>query len=159
VVVCSHYVATGYVYDRLADRFLLVRQKKLGKWLPPGGHLNEGEQPHEGVLREVWEEIGVQGRIVDLLATPDVATPATAQLPAPFCILYETIPPTARDEEHMHIDFVYVLEIDPSHLLQLCMDEVARAEWFVAGDIDQVETFENVKKVCRVISSIGKKGE
>src|SRR5216683_8452315 len=100
MVLRKHYVATGYVYDRNTDTFLLILQKKLGKWLPPGGHLDKGEEPHKGVLRELLEETGVQGRIIDLLETPDVGTPATAQLPTPFCVLYEKISAELEGEEH-----------------------------------------------------------
>src|SRR5258708_37261832 len=83
----NHYVATAYVYDRNTDRFLLILQKKSWKWLPPGGHLNGGEEPHKGVQRELLEETGVEGRILDLLETPQVETQATAQLSNPLCIL------------------------------------------------------------------------
>ena len=159
MVVRSHYVATGYVYDSNADSFLLVLQKKLGKWLPPGGHLDQGEEPHKGVLRELWEEIGVHGRIVNLLVTPDVATPSTAQLPSPFCILYETIASASENEVHMHIDFVYTLAIDTSQPLHLCTEEVLLAEWISAAHIDRIDTFENVKRVCQAISSLGREGK
>jgi ADP-ribose pyrophosphatase YjhB (NUDIX family) len=49
----NHYVATSYVYDRNTDRFLLIWHKKLGKLLPPGGHLNSEEEPHKGAQREL----------------------------------------------------------------------------------------------------------
>lgn len=148
----SHYTATGYVYDQGADAFLLIQHKKLGKWLAPGGHLLEGEEPHAGALREVAEEIGVVGQIIDLLATPQVATPTVAQLPAPFCILHEPIPANARDEEHMHIDFIYVVEVAPVDTLSLCTAEVERAKWFPAEEIVELDTYENVKQVCHAIS-------
>jgi 8-oxo-dGTP diphosphatase len=154
MVARSHYVATGYVYDRDTDRFLLILQKKSGKWLPPGGHLVTGEEPHKGVLRELVEEIGVQGQIIDLLDSPDVGTQATAQLPAPFCILYEKIASELEGEDHMHIDFVYVVEINLSEPLNLCAEEVSLAKWVSSENIDHVDTYENVKQVCRAISSI-----
>lgn len=156
MVARDHYVATGYVYDRDADSFLLILHRKSRKWLPPGGHLDEGEEPHKGVLRELWEEVGVQGRIIDLLATPNVATPGIPQLPSPFCILYETIASASEGEEHMHIDFVYALEIDVSQPLHPLTEEVLLAEWISATHIDRIDTYENVKQVCRVISSLCK---
>lgn len=152
----NHYVATGYVYDRSTDRFLLVWHKKSGKWLPPGGHLNKGEEPHKGAQRELLEETGVEGRILDLLETPQVETPATAQLPTPFCILYEKIPAEVEGEEHMHIDFVYVVEIHLSEPLILRTEEVSLAKWVTSEDIDHIDTYENIKQVCRAISSISK---
>jgi 8-oxo-dGTP diphosphatase len=156
--VQNHYVATAYVYDRNTDSFLLILHKKLGKWLSPGGHLNTGEEPHKGVLRELLEEIGVQGRIIDLLATPEVGTPTTVQFPSPFCILYEKIASEVESEEHMHIDFVYVVELNFSEPHNLCTEEVSLAKWVSSKNIDQIDTFENVKRVCRAISSISEGG-
>jgi 8-oxo-dGTP pyrophosphatase MutT (NUDIX family) len=38
-----------------------------GTWALPKGNLDEGEKPAETALREVWEETGVHGRLVDKL--------------------------------------------------------------------------------------------
>lgn len=149
--VHCHYVATGYVYDSQNDQFLLLYHKKLGKWLAPGGHLYEGEEPHKGALREVLEETGQQGRLIDLVETPSVGTYSVPQLPAPFCILYETIPASLKDDEHMHIDFIYVVEIDRSQALNLCLKEVEQAKWIEAARIGDLDTFENIRQVCRAI--------
>ncbi|HLI69550.1 MAG TPA: NUDIX domain-containing protein [Ktedonobacteraceae bacterium] len=150
----KHYVATAYIYDKQTDSFLLIFHKKLGKWLPPGGHLDEGEEPGKGALREVSEEIGVEGQIIDLLETPRVETRAIPQLSAPFCMLSETIPASPQEGEHIHIDFVYVVEIDLSQPLDICQEEVSLARWFSSGEISRLETYENVKQVCQAISSI-----
>ncbi|HEY0753227.1 MAG TPA: NUDIX domain-containing protein [Ktedonobacteraceae bacterium] len=149
----SHYVATGYIYDSTKSCFLLIKHKKLGQWLAPGGHLTEDEEPHAGALREVWEEIGQQGKISDLLITPEVATATVPQLPAPFCMLAETIPAGPREGEHIHIDFVYVVEIDPTAKLSLSDEEITNARWFTLDEINQLETYENVKRVCWAISN------
>jgi 8-oxo-dGTP diphosphatase len=151
----QHYVATGYVYDKLTDSFLLILHKKLGKWLAPGGHLEAGEEPHEGALRELREETGLRGRIVNLLQAPEVGTPAIPQICAPFCILSETIPASSREGEHIHIDFVYVIEVEPADALNLLKEEVIQARWISATEIATLETFENVKKVCHAISLLG----
>ncbi len=156
MVVRNHYVATGYVYDRKTDNFLLIMHKKSGKWQPPGGHLDKGEEPHKGALRELREETGVQGRIINLFESPEVGTPTVAQLPAPFCVLYEKIPPELEGEEHAHIDFVYVVEVNFAEVLDLRLEEVLLAKWVSSEDIDYMDTYENVKQVCRAISSISK---
>src|SRR5262245_8836450 len=41
---------------------VLHRHKRLGMWLPPGGHSNAGEQPWDAALREVREETGLPVR-------------------------------------------------------------------------------------------------
>jgi len=150
----QHYVATGYVYDRETDSFLLILHKKLGKWLPPGGHLEEGEVPHQGALRELQEETGLRGRIVNLLQTPDVATPSVAQFFSPFCILREIIPATPREDEHVHIDFVYAIEIERTDALRIRAEEISQARWISSQEIPTLETFENVKRVCKAISDL-----
>lgn len=152
----QHYVATAYVYDKLTDSFLFVLHKKLGKWLPPGGHLDAGEEPHQGALRELWEETSLRGRIVTILQTPEVSTSTVAQLCAPFCILSETIPAGPREGEHTHIDFVYVVEVERSETLNVRAEEVAQARWVPMEEVATFETFENVKKVCQAISALGR---
>ncbi|HEX5247641.1 MAG TPA: NUDIX domain-containing protein [Gaiellaceae bacterium] len=41
--------------------------KPAGTWVLPKGNLDEGEKPAETAVREVREETGVQGRIVEKL--------------------------------------------------------------------------------------------
>lgn len=151
MVMHKQYVATGYIYDREQESFLFILHKKLGKWLPPGGHLHEGEEPHNGMLREVREETGVEGRILNLLKMPEVATRTVEQLPTPFCMLSEIIPAGPNEDEHVHIDFVYVVEIDFSEPLYLCQEEVALAKWVSSEKVEELDTYENVKQVCRSI--------
>ncbi len=53
------------------DRLLLVRLTDLsaspGAWSLPGGGIDHGEDPAEAVVRELYEETGLQGRVVALL--------------------------------------------------------------------------------------------
>ena len=46
-------------------KILLVKHKKLGFWLTPGGHIDPGEMPHQAAVREFWEETGIRVRVVD----------------------------------------------------------------------------------------------
>ncbi|HDQ73132.1 MAG TPA: NUDIX domain-containing protein [Chloroflexi bacterium] len=63
-------VGDGAVIDR-AGRLLLVRRADNGKWAMPGGALEVGETPAEGVVREVLEETGVHCRPVALVGVFD----------------------------------------------------------------------------------------
>ena len=50
------------------DEFLLVTSKRNpGTWVLPKGHVESGESLHETALREVREEAGVVGELVELL--------------------------------------------------------------------------------------------
>ena len=46
------------------SKVLLHLHKKLGMWLPPGGHIEEDELPDEAAVREVLEETGLRVELV-----------------------------------------------------------------------------------------------
>jgi ADP-ribose pyrophosphatase YjhB (NUDIX family) len=45
-------------------RILLVQRSDNSKWAMPGGAMEVGETPIEGVQRETWEETGIHCRVV-----------------------------------------------------------------------------------------------
>ncbi len=49
---------TGIVFDD-RNRILLVRQSESGVWTAPGGAVDPDETPADAVVREVWEETGL----------------------------------------------------------------------------------------------------
>jgi 8-oxo-dGTP diphosphatase len=55
-----------------ANRLLMCRLSNIterpGAWTLPGGGIDFGEHPEAGALRELHEETGLVGRIVELLA-------------------------------------------------------------------------------------------
>ena len=57
----------------------------------------------------------------------------------------------------MHIDFVYVVEIPLFEPLSLRAEEVTLARWVLSGEIDHIDTYENVKQVCRAMNSLGER--
>ena len=96
-----HFTATAFVVHR--GKTLLHWHRKLGQWMPPGGHLLPDEDPVAGVLREVREETGLEAEPLPL--TPMFPFPYPKQLPAPYTILVENIPEAG--EQHQHIDLIY----------------------------------------------------
>lgn len=46
------------------ERCLMIWHHKLNCWLCPGGHLEPGEDPEEGLHREVMEEVGLEIELV-----------------------------------------------------------------------------------------------
>ena len=80
-------------------KVLLHWHRKLGMWLPPGGHIEPDELPDEAAAREVLEETGVE---VELAGErrEDVEDPV--QLHRPAGVQLENIGPG-----HQHIDLIY----------------------------------------------------
>ncbi len=58
------YTAGGMLIHE--GKVLLVKHKKLRIWLNPGGHIDEGELPHEAAEREFFEETGIRVEAFDL---------------------------------------------------------------------------------------------
>jgi len=110
-----HFVATVYVVNDGA--VVLHEHEKLDMWLPPGGHIDRDELPHEAATRETREEIGLD---VELIAPQDSLDSSTAtSIPKPQHFLLEDIDVCDGEIGHQHIDFVYygsapTREIDPA---------------------------------------------
>ena len=122
--------------------------------MPPGDHLDSGEAPHAGALRELREELDGEGQLIDLSGAPYMGTTSAAQLPVPFCILEESIPASAGDcTGHVHLDFIYVAKLDHRQHLNVRTEEIERGCWFTIPDLAAVETCESVIAVCRAISA------
>ena len=54
-----HVTASALVVSDDDRRVVLHRHKRLGLWLQPGGHIDAGELPWQGALREAAEETGL----------------------------------------------------------------------------------------------------
>ena len=98
-----HFTATGFVVQDGAT--LLHWHPKLDIWLPPGGHVEENEDPVQAVLREVEEETGIRAEVVPRGRLRE-RTRLPVQLPPPLTILIADVDDPV-DGFHQHIDFVY----------------------------------------------------
>ena len=58
------YTASCYVIDFQNKEILLMFNKKLEKWLQPGGHIEGLETPIETAIRETYEETGINIKII-----------------------------------------------------------------------------------------------
>ena len=58
------YCASAYTIDFKNKKVLLMFNKKLNKWLQPGGHIEYTETPAETAIRETKEETGIDIQIV-----------------------------------------------------------------------------------------------
>ena len=58
------YCASAYTIDFKNKKVLLMYNKKLNKWLQPGGHIEGKEIPEETAKRETFEETGIKIKIV-----------------------------------------------------------------------------------------------
>ena len=95
-------VVAGYIFHE--DKVLLIHHKKLGLWLPIGGHIKENETPDGALLREIKEEIGVDAEIINnnnLLVEGNVKK----NLAIPFNVNVHSV------GDHEHCCFFYLCKL------------------------------------------------
>ncbi len=157
----KHFTATAFVIDS-KGRTLLLWHKRLGRWMPPGGHVDADETPEETAKRECREETGLEVEIVgedqeDLFAR----NPGEGRmLQKPVAMLLENIPPSKERGEpaHQHMDFLYIAKpLDESAALTLEETEGRELKWFTREEIERLdentEIFSNVKSY--ILSVLG----
>jgi 8-oxo-dGTP diphosphatase len=86
-------------------RFLLARRSDIGWWNLPGGGLEHGETPEEGLTREVREEIAASvsvGRLVGVYAKPQKDEIVLVYL----CQLTPDSPPPGTSDEVSEVAWV-----------------------------------------------------
>jgi 8-oxo-dGTP pyrophosphatase MutT (NUDIX family) len=131
------FTATTFVV--LEERTLLLLHRKLGKWFPPGGHIDPHELPDQAAIREVREETGLE---VELLARGRLLG-AVSILPQPFCILLEDISPG-----HQHIDLIYFARVCGGSLAP-AEREAHAARWLTWEALDDSEIAEDIRELGR----------
>lgn len=149
----KHFTATAFVIDS-HKRVLLLWHKRLGRWMPPGGHIDENETPEEAAKRECKEETNLDVEIIggntdDLFAmNPDEGR----MLKQPFALLLENIPASRERNEpaHQHMDFLYLARpLDEAQVLTLAEEEARELRWFTREEVEKLdeetEIFSNVK--------------
>ncbi|MEU6421126.1 NUDIX hydrolase [Streptomyces spiralis] len=116
------HATAGAILADTEGRILFIEHVGLGRWLTPGGHLeDQDEELIQSALRELAEETGIQPQhVVPLLDTP-------------VHIDVHPIPdsPAKGEPEHQHIDFrfLFTTAVD---VARLQAEEVSDAAWFEA---------------------------
>lgn len=139
----KHFCVSVYVYNPKNSKFLLIKHRKTGKWLQPGGHIEPNEDPEEAALRETFEETGLHVKLIGkrFPREQDFIVPLTLQK-------------NMVEENHIHIDFVYLAHPIENQKEVINYDETEGLEWFTLDQITDNEfaTFDDVKYWCSKIA-------
>jgi len=98
-----HFTSTGFVVDK--QSILVLWHDKLRMWLPPGGHIESGEDPEQAIIREVLEETGLVVQVLNV--GPELKQNYPVQVSPPLTILIEDIDDPVSGF-HKHIDMIYI---------------------------------------------------
>jgi 8-oxo-dGTP pyrophosphatase MutT (NUDIX family) len=142
-ITFRHFTVAVFVVH--AGRVLLHYHRKLGKWLPPGGHIEDDELPDQAALREVLEETGIRVRLIGPRGLP-IESPL--QLVVPAGIQVETI-----YLGHQHIDLVYFARPEPDDLAAAEIDARLAASdrvgWYAEGELEALGVDDEIRAWCR----------
>nr|WP_018142884.1 NUDIX hydrolase [Alloscardovia criceti] len=71
--VVREYSAGGLIFDDKDRVAIIARHSRSGhlEWCLPKGHIEKGETPDQTAVREIHEETGIIGEVVDSIATID----------------------------------------------------------------------------------------
>ncbi len=129
-----HFCASVFLIDPLTKKILLVKHKKLKKWVQPGGHIEHNETPEETAIREVYEETGLKVKLLGerFPRENDFIRPLAIQC---NCNL----------EGQMHIDITYPAIPLGNTIPVLNEEESLNIKWFTREELDQINVFEDVK--------------
>ena len=122
-------IAAGLLVD--GDRVLMCHRHPDRRWYPgiwdlPGGHIEEGEQPNEALVRELEEELGI---IVD----PPTLEPSRTLTPEPGLTIH-----------------VWVIRSWSGELRNRAPHEHDAIGWFRAGEVAELDLPDRVLvDVCR----------
>lgn len=134
----GHLTASGLLLHPDNKSVFLIHHNFLKLWLQPGGHLDPGESPSDGALREFIEETGIKQVSLH---------PWHEQNPFPFDMDTHAIPANEKKSEgsHFHHDYQYLLCIDGAFadegLVDIDHNEVSNFKWIgldelIEGDYD-----------------------
>ena len=109
------------------SRLLLCRLSNIterpGAWTLPGGGIEFGEHPEAGALRELREETGLEGRVIELLAVDSIRRPARGRVE------------DLADFDYHAIRIVYRTEIIGGELRDEADESTDRAAWYTRDDV------------------------
>jgi len=134
-----HYTATVYVVSDGA--VALHEHDGLDKWLPPGGHVDRDELPHEAGLREVREETGLDA---DLVAErDDIGSQTVEALPKPRHFQLADVNVHGGFVGHQHVDLVYYARADSRAIDPADGEQSADAwRWFTPLDLEATDALD-----------------
>ncbi len=108
-----HLVSYFVIVNQEMDKILLVDHKKAELWLPPGGHVEPGEDPKETVRREAKEELKIDAEF--LVDEPILLT------------VTNTVGNVAK---HTDVSLWYLIKGDSDQVLNYDADEFNQIRWF-----------------------------
>jgi 8-oxo-dGTP diphosphatase len=130
------YTTSAFILHPSEPKVLLLKHKKIGKWLQPGGHIELHENPIQALHHELEEETGLKPQEYDIIQPSDSPKPAGASasntvLPLPFYMnehFWDGRGP------HKHVDICYLAKAHTDRLTDK-PDGASAIDWFTLSEV------------------------
>ncbi len=116
----------------LDGKILLMRHKKLNKWLFPGGHIDLSETPDMAIIREVKEETGLNLKLINF-SELNQAPEEIKKLAVPFHANLHNV------GDHDHYCSYYLGTVNNSNFIK--NHESKDLKWF---NLEEIKVLENL---------------
>ncbi len=116
----KHLVSYFVLYDEDANSIMLIDHVKAGLWLPPGGHVDPNENPHDTVIREAQEELKISADFTTRFGNNP---------------LFVTVTVTRGSGTHTDVSLWYVIKGDVSESLWFDKREMNSYKWMTLTEI------------------------
>lgn len=140
----GHFTASCFVVSSDLNQVLLLKHKKLGKWLQMGGHCDGEINVAEVALREAKEESGVSN--ITVVSDPVID------------LDIHWIPENQKEDGHFHFDVRFVGICSLSENLKMSDRECSDLKWFSWDEAFQMSSEESMHRVFKKIHFLHGKG-
>lgn len=124
----GHFTSSAFVTNKSKDKILLMKHKKLNKWLQPGGHADGDENLMKVAIKELEEETGAKGKIISSVK---------GMKNVPLDISIHSIPEYKETSSHLHYDWRFLVEADDSIEI-IENDESDSIKWFTLNEAKEL---------------------
>jgi len=134
----THIVIGSYIFHD--DKVLLIYHKKLDKWLPVGGHIDEDEIPDDAVLREIKEDVGLEAEFIHPSTLP-VNGGSKRNCAIPFHVNVHSV------GDHDHCCYFYALRSKGTDTTQNTK-ELKAMRWFSKEELKEPIVPDDVREIA-----------
>ena len=147
------FTTSAFILHPNEHKILLLKHKKIGKWLQPGGHIELHENIIDALTHELLEETGLkpeQYHILDIEHQPKVRG---TTLPLPIHIDEHAWDGKGK---HRHIDFAYLVKAHTEKLTKN-PDGAEDIKWLSLAEIKQLHenqlVYDGTLDICNWIEA------
>lgn len=132
----GHFTASAFIVNEAKTHVLLLKHKKLNRWLQPGGHIDETDDSvFDAALREICEETGLQTIDLQLIGNS-----------FPFDLDAHIIPENIikNEPQHTHYDIRFLISVNKNAKLDVNAEEADGLKWLTFSELEKLDDFKKV---------------